>query len=461
MRRFPQDVDNSILYDTTYRNNVVTGEVAVDNGNNTYDVYIAGSDVAYPDIPTTLREPSFAVGEAVEILVEYGNKEMPIIIGRSKKVAQEFTEIEVSYSGGTSVTTLDAYSITGTTAYFEGRISIEEMENCTKQGFYYGTTTAYGSDTHTDGSYGDGTYNQQVNDLTGETTYHFQAYVLDADGDTQTGTDKTFTTSVAIAGYIFVYCWTAEDSYCIKSYTASGAYVKTFSVSELQDWNNVLAVDADNNVYCVNYNLLKCYDKDGGLLYQTSVTLSAVCVGPDGYIYTYELVEGEIRFAKRASGNSTIIESKTPSRQGGTQAFIMDSNKNIYITRYISTGTEKYNYNNASPLSVIAENADIYGYHRTFAIVNGVLAIGARGSYEIKTAELDLSAYINESLDIATITKPIGIGNIGNDFILCAYDNAHDYAVLGRYESDGTKVWETNIGTFADTTPYQVAAYPF
>ena len=94
------------------------------------------------------------------------------------------------------------------------------------------------------------------------------------------------------------------------------------------------------------------------------------------------------------------------------------------------------------------------------AIVDGVLAIGRRGSYEVQRAELDLSAYLSD-INFATIQEPIGISNIGNDYLCVAYDNSNDYAVLGRYQSDGTKVWETNIGTFDDTTPYQVAAYPF
>lgn len=52
------DFSNILELDTInnikYRNNVVTGVVAVDNGNNTYDCYISGADVAYPNIPSRL-----------------------------------------------------------------------------------------------------------------------------------------------------------------------------------------------------------------------------------------------------------------------------------------------------------------------------------------------------------------------------------------------------------------------
>ena len=79
-----------------YRNNVVTGEIAVDNGNHTYDVYMSSSTDAYPGVPTIMRESDFAVGDAVEILMEYGNREMPIIIGYAKKVVQEIEVINVN-----------------------------------------------------------------------------------------------------------------------------------------------------------------------------------------------------------------------------------------------------------------------------------------------------------------------------------------------------------------------------
>lgn len=268
------------------------------------------------------------------------------------------------------------------------------------------------------------------------------------------------TKPVIVARYIYVYCWTAADSYCVKSYDANGTYINTFSVSELQDWNNVLAIDKNNNVYCVNYLLLKCYDKDGNLLYEApSQYITSVCVGPDGYIYTYEAIDWYPFIVKRAPGSATIIETKGIPLAG--QGLIMDSNKNIYTKKSNYGGTAKYNYPDSGDLELIASSDSINSYQKTLAIVDGVLAIGSRGWYEIKTAKLDLSAYINESLDIATMGKPIGIGNIGNDFILCGRNTAGDYAILGRYKSNGTKIWETNIGVCADTTVYQVAAYPF
>lgn len=205
MLNLPNEILDNTVGNIKYRNNVVTGEVAVDNGNNTYDCYISGSDVAYPKIPTTFKQPDFEVGEAVEILIEYGNKEMPIIIGHAKKVVQEFIEDEINVL----VTTLDAYSITYNSGYFEGRVEdIEGYENVIERGFHWGTSTGYTeTDLKSTGSFAAGCYNKQSTGLIGDTTYHFQAYVYDADGDVQTGDDKTFTAGTRTGDWLFSGCF--------------------------------------------------------------------------------------------------------------------------------------------------------------------------------------------------------------------------------------------------------------
>ena len=200
IHKLPDNILDSTIGNIKYRNNVVTGVIAVVNGNNTYDVYISSSDIAYPNIPTTLPEPNFEVEDAVEILIEYGNKEMPIIIGYAKKVVQNFVEDEINVL----VTTLSAYTITHNSGYLEGRVEdIEGYENVIRRGFYYGTSTSYGSDTYSTGSFAAGSYNKQATGLTANTTYHYQAYVYDADDDIHTGDDKTMTTLQAPIVYLF------------------------------------------------------------------------------------------------------------------------------------------------------------------------------------------------------------------------------------------------------------------
>jgi len=191
MRNFAGNINQNLLGNIKYRTNIITGVIANDNGNYTYDVYLSGSTEAYPNIPTTAREPDFSVNDPVEIAINNGNKEDMIIIGLAKKVVQDIQVIDIN----TLVTTLDAYDIT-TSAYLEGRIEeIDGYENCLLRGFHYGLTTSYGLDIHEDGSYEAGSYSLEAVGLNAFTTYHFQAYVLDADGDEQVGEDKSFITS--------------------------------------------------------------------------------------------------------------------------------------------------------------------------------------------------------------------------------------------------------------------------
>ena len=63
-----------------FRGNVVTGIVAKDNGNKSYDCYISESEVAYPRIFTLSRNPDLEVGDKVRILYKNGDRNNPIIL---------------------------------------------------------------------------------------------------------------------------------------------------------------------------------------------------------------------------------------------------------------------------------------------------------------------------------------------------------------------------------------------
>ena len=75
---------NSIIKDSirniVFWGNVVTGTVATDNGDGSYDVFISESDRAYPKIFTLSANPDLAVGDKVRILYMNGCKELPIIL---------------------------------------------------------------------------------------------------------------------------------------------------------------------------------------------------------------------------------------------------------------------------------------------------------------------------------------------------------------------------------------------
>ena len=84
-----------------YRNTVMTGEVTAVNSDGTYNVKIAQAGSAYPNIDTLDYNANFSVGEIVDIAFEYGNRELPKIMGTAKKIAQEPSVVETDYSSGT------------------------------------------------------------------------------------------------------------------------------------------------------------------------------------------------------------------------------------------------------------------------------------------------------------------------------------------------------------------------
>jgi len=91
-----------------YRGNVVTGIVATDNGDGSYDCYISESEVAYPKIFTLSANPNLAVGDKVRILYKGGCKELPIILPPSTAVSS--IELFESYLAEGATVFLAAYS---------------------------------------------------------------------------------------------------------------------------------------------------------------------------------------------------------------------------------------------------------------------------------------------------------------------------------------------------------------
>ena len=75
----------------TSRNTYITAEVKEDQGNGKYKVEIAGSDKEYPNVFTIQTDPTYAVGDKVGILWEYGNREKPVIAGILRDI--QFIEV--------------------------------------------------------------------------------------------------------------------------------------------------------------------------------------------------------------------------------------------------------------------------------------------------------------------------------------------------------------------------------
>ena len=89
---------NAIIKDSLgniiHRGSVVTGIIAADNGDGSYDVFISEAEEAYPHIFTLSDTPDLAVDDKVRILYEGGCKERPIILPPRAATAPEIVMFE-------------------------------------------------------------------------------------------------------------------------------------------------------------------------------------------------------------------------------------------------------------------------------------------------------------------------------------------------------------------------------
>ena len=109
-----------------FRGNVVTGIVATDNGDKSYDCYISESDVAYPKIFTLSANPNLAVGDKVRILYKGGCKELPIILPPTTAAAGVTHYIYVAWEDSSYDNWIYQYSDAGVLL---NTWEVESMEN--------------------------------------------------------------------------------------------------------------------------------------------------------------------------------------------------------------------------------------------------------------------------------------------------------------------------------------------
>jgi len=91
MLNLAQATNRNSIGNITFRNTYITAEVKEDQGNGKYKVEIAGSDKEYPNVFTIETDPTYAVGDKVGILWEYGNREKPVVAGILRDI--QFIEV--------------------------------------------------------------------------------------------------------------------------------------------------------------------------------------------------------------------------------------------------------------------------------------------------------------------------------------------------------------------------------
>lgn len=78
--RSVKDIQARMTGQIKYRINVMKGIVESENINKTYNCYIAGEKVVYPNIPTFSKEPKLQPGDEVTIEAINGCRETPVIL---------------------------------------------------------------------------------------------------------------------------------------------------------------------------------------------------------------------------------------------------------------------------------------------------------------------------------------------------------------------------------------------
>ena len=91
MLNLAQATNRNSIGNITSRNTYITAEIKEDQGNGKYKVEITGSDKEYPNVFTIATDPTYAVGDKVGILWEYGNREKPVIAGILRDI--QFNEV--------------------------------------------------------------------------------------------------------------------------------------------------------------------------------------------------------------------------------------------------------------------------------------------------------------------------------------------------------------------------------
>jgi lysophospholipase L1-like esterase len=118
----------------------------------------------------------------------------PNIVGQAQLASLVLAAINADLAVPPTVTAQSATSIATSSVTLNGTITASGSASSTIQGFNYGLTAGYGSVASTTGTFGAGSYSQNLTGLSPSTTYHFQAFATNS-GGTGTSSDATFATS--------------------------------------------------------------------------------------------------------------------------------------------------------------------------------------------------------------------------------------------------------------------------
>ena len=146
----------------------------------------------------------------------------------------------LSDSVAPSVTTNAASSVGTTSLTANGNVTSDGGASITQRGFYFGTSSSYGSNTKYTVSGTTGSYNRSFTGLTANTTYYITAYAINSAGES-VGSTLTQTTAYS---YTFKNSQHSGDGYRTHSFrNINSVYQNTYSFNaggyEVSCRNNV------------------------------------------------------------------------------------------------------------------------------------------------------------------------------------------------------------------------------
>ena len=333
---------NAIIRDNVgniiYRGFVVTGEVAVDNGDGSYDVYIAGEAKAYPKIFTLARNPDLAVGDKVRILYKNGDKNNPIIFPPVKPTAVSPLIYVLNQTYGEDGW-LKQYDLDGT---------LLNTWDVPKNVYDYNSMCA-DNQNNVYITYGDSIVKRNVSG----------SIVL-----TKTGIN--FADSVAIGADGYLYTLETDNKVHKRdlSTLTSQSYITLTSGKSYCG----LVLDSDNNIYTVNdtNDVVEKWTSTGSKIASHSIS----------YAFSSSLgLAGDylVRVSSAVGGHSYIIHKNLSS---GEVVFSLTNIDYPYMVgslsdRYLFIGTsytdgnfylEKYSLSKTLDWNIVVEDTEIYDY---------------------------------------------------------------------------------------------------
>ena len=275
-------------------------------------------------------------------------------------------------------------------------------------------------------------------------------------------------TTLPMANVFVAYHNFVTVKWYINKYDSDGVYVTQWEIesSELYYGDNVLCVDANENIYTItgNDHSIKKRNSEGVLVLTKTETdfIYNIAVGPDGYIYTvqYDSAFNDGYIAKRNASDLVVVDSIVIDAGGGLgvawDGFAIDSDGNFYLTNSVDDRYEKWTW----------LGGRIATRNSTSSIRDGGLGIAGTKLGSVDAAgrhpiTIPLALNENETDGVLDdITKPEKIGTIAGYLLYSGRGTTAD-RWIGKFDSNLTKIWTTLIPGSSGFGIVSIGGYPF